>query len=274
MNYGLKDKVVAVTGGASGIGRAACELLAGEGAIVAVIDRDPVRNAETVARLRQQGAVASGYHVDVSQETDVSGCVTSIEQEFGPVYGLIVAAGISVAALAEDLKTDDWERVFKVNALGAFLCCRAFGAAMLSRRAGAIVVIGSIDGIGAQPGRTAYASSKFAVHGLVKSLAAEWANRGVRVNCVAPGLVDTPLLRTGMPARFVDAVVDRTPMGRIARPEDIASVAAMLLSSATNFVNGVIIPVDGGLLASPFTRKNGADLSSNRLLEAGIYTED
>lgn len=189
-------------------------------------------------------------------------------------FGTIASAGISGAGKAEALPLDEWSNVLGVNATGMLITCQAVGTRMIARGKGAIVAIGSIDGISGHPGRAHYVASKFAVTGLVKNLALEWGRHGVRVNCIAPNLVDTPLLRRGMPPAFLqEVVVDRTPMGRIAWPEEIASAALMLLSDASSYITGVVLPVDGGLSAGFFTHRQGADLSSTRLLEVGIYTE-
>jgi len=273
LKFGLRGRLVAVTGGGSGIGRATCELLAADGATVVVLDRNRAGVDAAVSALHEAGAAAHGFAADVAAEDEVEHVVQEIEGTLGAVHGLVVSAGVSTAAPAETLALDEWVRVFNTNAAGAFICCQRFGSRMLARRAGSIVVVGSVDGLGGQPGRTAYASSKFAVHGLVHSLALEWGARGVRINAVAPSFVDTPMLRANIPPTFLEVVVDRTPMARLAEADDIAAAIMMLLSEASRFVNGVILPVDGGLLAGPFTRRSGSDLSSARLLEGGVYRE-
>lgn len=271
--FGLKDKVVVVTGGASGIGLATALTLARDGARVGIIDLDAAAVASTVETLTGLGVRASGAALDVRDEAATAAAADRFEHELGPIYGLVASAGIGGASRAMDTTAEDWSRIFDVNALGAFLSCRVFARKMIERGTGSIVVVGSVDGLGAQAGRAAYVASKHAVNGLVKSLALEWGRHGVRVNCVAPNLVDTPLLRRGIPPAFIGVVEDRTPMGRIATAADIAGPTVMLLSEAAAYVTGVILPVDGGLTTSFFARKSGDDLSSTRLLEAGVYTE-
>lgn len=271
--FGLKDKVVVVTGGASGIGLATALTLARDGAHVGIVDLDAAAVASTVETLAGLGIKASGVALDVRDEAALSASADRFENELGPVYGLVVSAGIGGASRAMETPAEDWSRIFDVNALGAFLSCRAFAGMMIERGTGSIVVVGSVDGLGAQAGRAAYVASKHAVNGLVKSLALEWGQHGVRVNCVAPNLVDTPLLRRGIPPAFIGVVEDRTPMARIATAADIAGPIVMLLSDAAAYVTGVILPIDGGLTTSFFARKSGDDLSSTRLLEAGVYTE-
>ncbi|WP_409019370.1 SDR family NAD(P)-dependent oxidoreductase [Brevundimonas vesicularis] len=273
ISYGLKDRAVVVTGGASGIGLETARILAADGARVGVLDLDGDAVARTVAALEAMGAVAAGVALDVRDEAALAAAADGLEAKLGPVFGLVASAGIGGASPALDTPIEDWSRIMDVNVLGAFLSCRVFGQRMIAQDDGAIVVIGSVDGLGAQAGRAAYVASKHAVNGLVKSLALEWGRHGVRVNCVAPNLVDTPLLRRGIPPRFVEVVEDRTPMARIATAEDIARPTVMLLSDAAAYVTGVILPVDGGLTTSFFARNHGADLSSTRLLETGVYIE-
>lgn len=274
ISYGLKERVVCVTGGASGIGRAGALALARDGARVGIIDLRQADIDATVEELRALGATATGYALDVRDADATVKAAERLEADLGPVDGLFACAGISRTAPAEDLAEQDLTDVLDVNVKGLFLSCREFGKRMIGRGSGAIVVIGSIDGLGGHPGRLHYVSSKHAVSGLAKNLALEWGRYGIRVNCIAPGLVDTPLLRAGMPPNFVENVVlDRTPLGRMARPEEIASVALMLLSDASSYLTGAIVPIDGGLSAGFFTRKQGGDYSSRRLLDAGIYSE-
>lgn len=274
INYGLKGRVVCVTGGASGIGRAGALALAADGAHVGIVDLRQEDIDRTLTELREHRVKVAGYALDVRDAAATARAAEHFEKELGPIDGLFACAGISRTAPAEELPEQDLIDVVDVNLKGLFLSCREFGARMIRRGRGSIVVIGSIDGLGGHPGRLHYVSSKHAVSGLAKNLALEWGRHGVRVNCIAPGLVDTPLLRAGMPANFIDNVVlDRTPLGRMAKPEEIASVALMLLSDAASYLTGAVVPIDGGLTAGFFTRKQGADYSSRRLLDAGVYTE-
>jgi NAD(P)-dependent dehydrogenase (short-subunit alcohol dehydrogenase family) len=273
LNFGLSGRVVVVTGGASGIGKAVAIAAARDGAAVALIDTNQELIDACLKEIRCINSKVAGIVADVSDETTLNMAAAKIEAEMGAVHGVVACAGTSAASPAELYRTSDWRRVMDVNALGVFLTCKAFSLGMIERRSGAIVAIGSVDGIGAHAGRIAYCASKFAVNGIVQSLAIEWGRHNVRVNCVAPTMVDTPLVRRGIPPYFLDVVTDRTPMGRIASPEDIALSVLMLLSDAAAYINGVVLPVDGGLTAGYFTRRSGADLSSKSLLEAGHYQE-
>ncbi|MBS3652026.1 SDR family oxidoreductase [Pseudaminobacter sp. 19-2017] len=272
-NYGLKDRVVCITGGASGIGRAAAIALAGDGAHVAIVDLRDADIAPVLDELRSRGVKAAGFAMDVRDAAATKRAADHFERELGPVDGLFACAGISRTAPAEILPEADFEDVLEINLKGLFLTCREFGGRMVERGKGSIVVIGSVDGLGGHAGRLHYVSSKHGVSGLAKNLAIEWGRHGVRVNCIAPGFVDTPLLRRNMPPAFIDAVVDRTPLGRMGMAEEMASVALMLLSDAASFVTGAVLPIDGGLTSGFFTKKQGGDYSSKKLLEAGVYSE-
>lgn len=278
LNYGLADRVVVVTGGASGIGLASVLALARDGAHVAVLDMNEAGVADAVAQAREAARGAArvmGAAVDVRDAATLMDTASRVSAELGPAWGLIASAGVAGANRAEDLTLDEWNHVFAVNVGGAFSTCQAFGRDMMAQGKGSIVLIGSVDSLGGQPGRTHYTASKHAVLGMVKNLAIEWGRHGIRVNGVAPCPVDTPMVKRGLPPAFIANVVhDRTPLGRMARPEEVASASLMLLSDAASFVHGVMLPVDGGLMAGPFTRQQGADIGSKRLLEAGIYRED
>jgi 3-oxoacyl-[acyl-carrier protein] reductase len=269
MEFGLAGRVVCVTGGGSGIGLSAVEHLARDGAKIAVVDIDPSRVDTAVAVAQKYGATASGFPLDIRDSVALNNAGDAIQETLGPVKGLIAAAGVSGASPAEHVEEEDWHRILSVNATGMFLTCQEFGRRMIHSGGGSIVTVGSIYGLGGQPGRLPYVASKFAVIGLTKTFAIEWGRFGVRVNCIAPGLVDTPLMRQGVPASFVANVVeDRTPLGRMACTDDVALAALALLSDASAYITGTTIPVDGGATAGVFVAKQGADMSSKRLQEA------
>ena len=271
-NHGQQGKTVVVTGGASGIGRATVQKLADGGARIGIIDLRDEDIAPVIEMLRSNGTDAFGVAADVSDEAAMNKAAETIFAALGPVHGLVTCAGTAASAPAQDHTISDWHRVMDVNVLGTFLACQVFGRPMIDRKQGSIVCIGSLDGLGAHAGRIAYSVSKHAVHGVVKNLALEWGRHNIRVNCIAPSIIDTPLVRRGLPEYFLDVVVDRTPAGRIGQPDDIANVVLMLLSDEASYVNGVVIPVDGALTVGYFNRLNGADLQSKRLLDAGIYS--
>lgn len=274
LDFGLRGRVVVVTGGASGIGLACARRLVQDGARVAITDRDGPAVEAVLAELRQAGGTVTGHVLDVRDAAATGQAFAAVEAELGKLAGLVASAGTSGAAPAETLPEEEWRQVIDVNLTGLFLSCSAAGRLMIANGQGAIVTIGSIDALGGHPGRAHYVASKYGVVGYTKTAALEWGRHGIRVNCVAPGLVDTPLLRRGVPAHFASAVAeDRAPFGRMAQPDDIAGAVLALLSDATGFVTGAVLPVDGGLTAGYLTRAQGADLSSTRLLAAGVYTE-
>jgi NAD(P)-dependent dehydrogenase (short-subunit alcohol dehydrogenase family) len=271
------QRTVVIAGGTSGIGLATAQGLAAEGTNVAVIgtDEQKMRNAVvTIEAIARPGTKVMGLVADVRNKESLAEAAGRIEKYLGPVTGLVASAGIANAFKAEDLPLDALEAVFSVNVYGVLSFCQAFVKPMIERQRGSIVIIGSINSLGGQPGRSHYTASKHAVVGLVKNLAIEWGRFNVRVNGVAPGPVDTPLLRRNVPETFMREIFeDRIPLGRLARAEEIAFPIMMLLAEGATYINGAMLTVDGGMTAGPFTRRRGADLGSNKLLNAGVYTE-
>jgi NAD(P)-dependent dehydrogenase (short-subunit alcohol dehydrogenase family) len=274
VSFDFTGRTVLVTGAASGIGEAVARALAGAGAAVGIGDVQADVAGEIATSLRQSGgkAVALPFDVRDAQATDAA--VAALESEFGQLNGLVTAAGLSRPAPAESMTEATWDLVVDTNLKGMFLSCQAAGRRMLANGGGAIVNIGSVNSLGGFAGRSNYCSAKFGVSGLTEVLAIEWGRRGIRVNAVAPNGVDTPLVRKGIPPRFVEEVLNnRTPLGRMAHPAEIAATVLFLLSDAASYVTGAIVPVDGGLCAGFYTNRQGADLASASLLSAGIYTE-
>jgi NAD(P)-dependent dehydrogenase (short-subunit alcohol dehydrogenase family) len=272
IDFGLRDRVIAITGGGSGIGRQTALLAAAGGARLAICDADPVA-AETVRdEIRASGAEAIAIELDVRDAARTRSGVIAIERDLGPIDGLVAAAGISRPGRAEDLDEAVWANVIGVNLTGVFLTCQTVGRGMIERGAGSIVAIASGDALGGHAGRAPYCASKFGVVGLVQTLAIEWGRHGVRVNATAPGGVDTPMLRGGVPQAFIEGVmIDRTPAGRLSTALDQACACLFLLSEASQFINGVLLPVDGGATAGYLTHRNGEDYASNAMLAAKLY---
>ena len=272
IDFGLQGRVLYVTGGGSGIGRAIATLAARGGMKVAVADAVVERAQEVAASLRQEGAQAFALTLDVRDGAACAAAVETIEAELGAIDAMVASAGVSTPARAEEMADEVWLRCLDVNLTGMFRSVQPVGRGMLKRQRGAIVTISSVDGLGAHAGRSHYSASKHGVIGLTRALAIEWGRHGVRVNSVAPGVVDTPLVRQNLPADHVQhAMVDRVPMGRLSTAEEQAGPTLFLLSDAAAFVNGAILPVDGGTSSGYFTRWNGADLGSRALFEAGVY---
>ena len=274
MDYGLKDRVIFITGGGSGIGRAIGIEAARGGARVAVADAIPERAQQVAAELHAMGVDSLAEVLDVRDAAACEVVVARIEAKLGPIDGMVASAGISPPSAATTMSDEIWSRCLDVNLTGMFRSVRPVGQRMVARQRGAIVTIASVDGLGGHAGRAHYSASKHGVIGLTRALAIEWGRFGVRVNAVAPGVVDTPLVRANLPADHIQyAMVDRVPLGRLARAEEQAGPTLFLLSDAASYVTGSVMTVDGGTSAGFFTRWNGADLGSRALLEAGAYGE-
>lgn len=250
--FGLQDRVVLVTGGGGGIGEATAVELALHGAAVAVVEEREEAASVTVAAIRAAGGAARAFVADVRDEDSLDDAVASVESSLGPIYGVATCAGVTKPEAAETMALADWERVLAVNLTGTFLAARLAARRMLPRGAGAMVLIGSTDSLGGQAQRASYAASKHAVVGLARSLAFDWGPRGIRVNVVCPGPVDTPLLRyaTGRTGIVPEQLyLPRTALGRLSRPVDQARAITYLLSDYASEITGATLPVDGGLTA-------------------------
>jgi len=248
--FSLRDRVALVTGGAQGIGRAISLGFAAMGAAVVVADLHEAESARVVAEIRALGGRGAAVQGDVSRADDVAAMTAAAAEPFGPLDILVNSAGVGRESIApQDLPLATWQRILNVNLTGSFLMCQAVGRTMLSRRAGTIINIASISGLISNKGRhvAAYTSSKGGVIMLTKSLAAEWAPLGVRVNAIAPGYVRTPFLESALADPKVhQELVDQVPAGRIADPVDIVGAAIYLASAASTYVTGHVLVVDGG----------------------------
>jgi NAD(P)-dependent dehydrogenase (short-subunit alcohol dehydrogenase family) len=249
----LDGRVAVVTGAGQGIGAASARALGEAGATVIVTDLMPERISQTVAELKLLGILAHGYPLDVIKSAEVDRVAALVEANHGPAAILVNNAGIAKSNVrAEDTSDEHWRLHMDINLDGVFWCCRAFGKQMLAAGKGAIVNIGSISGyisMNPQP-QAFYNTSKAAVHHLTKSLAAEWAKRGVRVNAVAPTYIETPLTAFGMREnpKMYKTWMAMTPMGRVGQPDEIASVVQFLASDAASLMTGSIVVADAGYL--------------------------
>ena len=231
--YDFRGRVALVTGGASGIGAATAEKLRAGGAEVAVFDREPVEGYVSVTG-------------DIASSTDVSSAVAEVERELGRIDVLVNSAGVPGESLRTvDVTDEEWQRVFAVNANGSFYMCRAVLPGMVERGYGRIVLLSSIAGKEGNPMAAAYSASKAAVIALTKAIGKDVAGTGVLVNCVAPAVIETPIL-AGLSQHHIDYMVERIPLGRMGNAEEVANLIAFLASEDLSFSTGATYDISGG----------------------------
>lgn len=232
-SYDFAGRVALVTGGASGIGAATAERLEAGGASVAVFDRQPAER-----RLSITG--------DMRSSADLNEAVARVEAETGPIDILVNSAGIPGESLRTvDVPDEEWERVMAVNANGAFYACRAVIPGMVERGYGRIVLVASIAGKEGNPMAGAYSASKAAVIAMTKVIGKDVAGTGVLVNCIAPAVIETPIL-ADLSQHHVDYMVERIPLGRMGRPEEVAALICWLASEDCSFSTGATYDISGG----------------------------
>ncbi|MGI8810925.1 MAG: SDR family NAD(P)-dependent oxidoreductase [Pyrinomonadaceae bacterium] len=246
-------KVVVVTGGGLGIGRAVCEMLASRGAAVSVLDRDESAGQQTCASILRSGGQAMFHNVDVAKYSDVELAVQATQASFGSIDSLVVSAGIQRYGTAVSTDEKQWDEVLNVNLKGAWNAARAALPFIQQAGGGTIVNVSSVQALASQQNVLAYTVSKHGLLGLTRSMAMDFAKDNIRVNAVCPGTVDTPMLKAAAaldpdPQSVYDACRAMHPLGRIAQPEEIGEVVAFLAHESSSFVTGAVWTVDGGLL--------------------------
>lgn len=246
--FGIAGRVSVVTGGASGIGRAAALAFAEAGADVVVIDRNAEGADETAAMIAGASGRALAIGCDVSDAESLRAARTQAEAAFGPADILANCAAVQLRGPLAELSEADWDRAFDINLKGYFLSAQIFGRGMIARGAGAMVHISSIQSLYPSPGAGAYSASKSGIVMLSRQLALEWGPHGVRSNVVQPAWVHTPFSaeRYADPA-FRAERESKVPLGRIGRPEDIAEAVLFLASPRASYISGTELLVDGGL---------------------------
>ena len=243
-------KTALITGAAQGVGLVTATVLGQLGYRLILVDLQPLQSQLT--QLQSAGVQASGFSGDVSSEGFVKDIAQAVAAQHGALDVLVNNAGISLICPAEQTTAAQWQRVMNINLLGPFLLCRYLGAQMLEKRSGSIINIASVAGLAGISHRSAYNASKHGLIGLTQTLAAEWGGRGVRVNAVCPGWIKTEMDEKdqGSGAYSDQDIIDRVPMARFARPQDVAQAIAFLADSERNgFINGVSLPVDGGWIS-------------------------
>ena len=242
----FSDKVALVTGAGQGIGRAVAIRLAAEGAVVGVLDWNAVSTAGVVEIIKGHGGYAVGLQADVSKQDQVTNCVEKLQSTYGRVDLLINNAGFDRPGGFLKLTGMSFVEVFNVHVLGAVNCILACAPIMIDQRDGRIVNVSSIYGKVGAKGESAYCSAKSGLVGFTKSLAREFASKGVRINVVMPGLTATPTIREMMNPKYQEAFVRDTPLGRLADPDEIAAPISFLLSDEASFITGAVLEVTGG----------------------------
>ena len=251
----FEGKSVLVTGGGRGIGRAIALAFGREGAAVAVNAAHQATAEDTAAQLRQLGATAIAIEANVADEEQAEMMVDRVVRELGAIDILVNNAGTSHPIIPTlEQKTADFDRVIATNLRSAYVCCKAAGRHMVPQRSGKIVNVASISGLTGQPMRTGYAPSKAAMINMTMALAVEWGRHNINVNAVAPGHVLTDLVRDTISKGVLseERLVNRTALGRLSTPEDVANAVLFLASEESRAITGIYLTVDCGWMANGF----------------------
>lgn len=242
-------RVALVTGASRGIGRAAALALAADGlAVACAYGTDDAGAKETARRIEEAGGSAAAFGADVADEAQVAELFRQVAGWHEPPLVLIVGAGVNRDGLTVKYPLAEFRRVVEVNLQGAFLCARAALPAMLKARWGRIVAVSSVAGLRGNAGQAAYSASKHGVVGLTRTLAREYGSRGITVNAVCPGSIETNMT-AGLPAKARERLLAEIPAGRMGTAEEVAAAVRFLASGEASYVNGAVLTVDGGMTA-------------------------
>ncbi|WML59350.1 3-oxoacyl-ACP reductase FabG [Neobacillus sp. PS2-9] len=243
----LQDKVAIITGAAAGIGLTATEVFAREGAKVAMADYNVEQGVEQASVLREKGYEVTFFQVDVADRASVDSMVEKVREEYGNIDILINNAGITRDAMLSKLTVEDFQKVIDVNLTGVFHCTQAVLPSMVEKGRGRIINTSSVSGIYGNVGQTNYAATKAGVVGMTKSWAKELGRKGINVNAVAPGFIETGMTAK-VPEKVLNQMKQMVPLARLGKPEDIANAYLFLASDESNYVNGTVLHVDGGIM--------------------------
>jgi meso-butanediol dehydrogenase / (S,S)-butanediol dehydrogenase / diacetyl reductase len=252
MNLDFTGKVAIVTGGAMGIGEATSRKLAGLGASVAILDSDRDAGSKSAAAIATNGHICEFFPCNVSVGVEVAQAVAAVVKKYGAVDILVSNAGIQLYGDVVTTSEEEWDRLMGINLKGCFLVAK-YAVPHMIESGGAIVIVGSVQSMTAVSNSIAYVTSKHGLLGLTRSMSLDYAHRGIRVNCVCPGTIDTPMLRwaAGLsedPKKVIQTCSHMHPLGRIGSPEEVADAIAYLASPMASFITGAALLVDGGML--------------------------
>ena len=244
---GLKDRIAVVTGGASGIGRAISHRLARDGAHVAIWDRDISGARKVAAEIAESGRRVVAVETDVSSFTDVEKAADRVRRELGKISILVNDAGYGEIVPLAQMSEAQWDKMIAVHLKGTFNCTRVVVADMIDAHWGRIVSLSSVAGLKGAPGFVHYSAAKAGITGFTKALAFELGSTGITVNAIAPGLIDTPILKaSSVRDDTIAAIVRQTPVARIGIPEDIAACCGYIVSEEASFLTGQVLSPNGG----------------------------
>ncbi len=243
----LENKIAIVTGGAQGIGKATVEKFAAEGATIIVWDVDEAKGNKLADDLRLQKVTIKFMRVNVADYQEVEKAILQIINEFGRIDILVNNAGILRDGTLVKMTSEQWQQVIDVNLTGVFNCTKAVAPHMIEKQYGKIINATSVVGLYGNFGQTNYVATKAGVIGMTKVWARELGRKGINVNAIAPGFIATEMVAS-MPEKVITSMKEKTPLGRLGKPEDIANAYCFLASEEASFINGTVLSVDGGVI--------------------------